>query len=139
MRLLREYIRGLLKESPDWTSDETLPPELRKLPQHVKDTIPLRVRKKYVRGYPKLVSGERIKTDSAWGGTIGPSPAQIPAGTLLTVAQEEKEGRYSFKVEQPTAIKVGMSFEREAMISPGEEIIVSGYQLWNHSPAGDER
>ncbi|MEC7115914.1 MAG: hypothetical protein VXW76_05025 [Actinomycetota bacterium] len=137
MRLLREYIAELLKEEPDWTSDETLPPELRKLPQNVKDTIPLRIRKKYVKGYPKFVSGESIKTSSVWEGTIGPFPGQIPAGTLLTVVEEEKEGRYSFEVKKPTTIKVGMSFEKEAKVSPGEKLIVSGYQLWEHTLEGD--
>lgn len=137
--ILREYVKKLLKESPDWTSDETLPPELRKLPQHVKDTIPLRIRKKYVRGYPKFVPGERIKTVSVWEGTVGASPAQIPAGTLLTVAQEKGNGKYSFRAVQLTAAKVGMSFEREATISPDEEIMVSGYQLWDHTLTGDRR
>lgn len=139
MKILREYIRELLKESPDWTSDETLPPELRKLPQHVKDTIPLRIRKKYVRGYPKFVPGERIKTSSEWEGTVGASPAQIPAGTLLTVAQEKGDGKYSFRADQLAVVKVGMSFEREETMSPDEEIMVSGYQLWDHTLTGDRR
>ena len=139
MKILREYVRELLKESHDWTSDETLPPELRKLPQHVKDTIPLRIREKYVKGYPKFVPGERLKTDSVWEGTVGPSPAQIPAGTLLVVVQEEKEGRYSFEVDQPTTIKVGMSFEREVKVSPDDKLMVSGYQLWEHTLEGDGR
>ena len=139
MNLLQEYVRELLKEDPDWTSDETLPPELRKLPQHVKDTIPLRIRKKYVKGYPKFAPGERIKTEEVWEGTVGSSPAQIPAGTLLIVSQEEKEGRYSFEVDRPTTIRVGMSFEREVEVSPGEKLMVSGYQLWKHALVGGRR
>ncbi len=139
MRLLREYVRGLLKENPDWTSDETLPPELRNLPQRVKDAIPLRIRQKYVKGYPKLVPGEIIKTNSVWEGTVGALPAQIPTGTLLTVVEEKGSGKYSFKVDQHTDIKVGMSLEREETISPDDELIISGYQLWNHTVEGDAR
>ena len=137
MKLILESWKKFLNEEED--GDESLPPELRNLPQHIKDTIPADIRKKYMKGYPKLAPGERIKTDSVWEGTVGASPAQIPAGTLLTVDQEIKEGRYSFKVVQPTAIKIGMSFEREATISPDDELMVAGYQLWKHTSAGDGR
>ena len=135
MKLLREYIRELLRENHDWTSDETLPPIFRNLPQHVKDTVPIDIRKQYVKGYPELGPGERIKTDSIWEGIIGASPTQIPAGTLLTVVRKEGRGKYSFKVDQPTIAKSGMKFERETKISPNEELIFSGYQLWKHTPA----
>ena len=137
MKLILESWKKFLNEEED--GDESLPPELRNLPQHIKDTIPADIRKKYMKGYPKLAPGERIKTDSVWEGTVGASPAQIPAGTLLTVDQEIKEGRYSFKVVQPTAIKVGMNIEREATISPDDELMVAGYQLWKHTSAGDRR
>ena len=137
MKLILESWKKFLNEEED--GDESLPPELRNLPQHIKDTIPPDIRKKYMKGYPKLAPGERIKTDSVWEGTVGASPAQIPAGTLLTVDQEIKKGRYSFKVVQPTAIKVGMNFEREATISPDDELMVAGYQLWKHTSAGDGR
>ena len=137
MKLLLENWRQYLTEEKD--DDKSLPPELRNLPQHIKDTIPADIRNKYEKGYPKLVPGERIKTDSVWEGTVGVAPAQIPAGTLLTVDQEIKKGRYSFKVVQPTAIKVGMNFEREATISPDDELMVAGYQLLKHTSAGDRR
>ena len=135
--ILESWKRFLNEEEKD--GDESLPPELRNLPQHIKDTIPADIRNKYIKGYPKLVPGERIKTDSVWEGTVGVAPAQIPAGTLLTVGQEIKKGRYSFKVVQPTAIKVGMNFKREETISPDDELMVAGYQLWKHTPVGDGR
>ena len=135
--ILEAWSKFLNEEEKD--GDKSLPAELRNLPQHIKDTIPADIRKKYMKGYPKLAPGGRIKTDSVWEGTVGASPAQIPAGTLLTVDQEIKEGRYSFKVEQPTAIKVGMDFEREVTISPGEELVIAGYQLWKHTLVGDRK
>jgi hypothetical protein len=136
MKLILENWKRFLNEED---SDESLPPELRNLPQHIKDTIPADIRKKYMKGYPKLVPGQKIKTDSVGEGTVGTSPAQIPADTLLTVDQEIKKGRYSFKVIQPTAIKIGMSFDKEATISPDDELMVAGYQLWKHTSAGDGR